>query len=124
MILIINLCQYPDPNERGLLWATRFSGLWKAFSLRPMDLYKSAFYGYWGNKIDKGCDDSKPSSQGYDFECAALEKPQNIAGISACLWTEEIIGMVRLVYNMYCFIHSASSDLCTFYFSKIRPQIG
>ena len=57
-----------------------------------MDLYKSAFYGYWGKKIDKGCDDSKLSSQGFEFECAKLEKPENIAGISACLWTEEIIG--------------------------------
>jgi len=78
--------QYPDENERGLMWATRFSSFWKAFSFRPEDMYRSALYGYWGNKIQEGCDNSAK-----EFQCAPLQKPENIQGLSACLWTEEII---------------------------------
>ena len=33
-----------EPNSRGLMWATRFSDLWKAFSFRPMDMNANGLY--------------------------------------------------------------------------------
>ena len=67
-----------EPYSRGLMWATRYSDLWKAFSLRPMHFQNNGLFDGDGNKIDTGCIDHQ---NGRDFECAVLEKPENIAGI-------------------------------------------
>ena len=67
-----------EPYSRGLMWATRYSDLWKAFSFRPMHFQNNGLFDGDGNKIDTGCIDHQ---NGRDFECAVLEKPQNIVGI-------------------------------------------
>ena len=69
-----------EPNSRGLMWATRFSDLWKAFSFRPMDMNANGLYrqdlndnngsqtkfSYAGDKIKSGCIDNQ---DGKDFKC-------------------------------------------------------
>ena len=84
--IYFDMAQDRDPNTRGLMWAARYSDLWKAFSLRPMDLNANGLWNYWGDKIDYGCIDQQ---NGKNFNCTKLEKPENIAGISGCMWMEE-----------------------------------
>ena len=60
------------------MWATRYSDLWKAFSLRPMHFQNNGLYNGDGDRLDTGCIDYQ---NGKDFECSKLEKPENIAGI-------------------------------------------
>ena len=43
----------PDPNSRGLMWATRYSDLWKTFSFRPMHMNNNGLWSINGEKIDR-----------------------------------------------------------------------
>lgn len=60
--------QYPDPKARGLMWATRFSNLWKTFSFRPMDMYKNGLYDESGYKINSGCEPGTDEGFERNFE--------------------------------------------------------
>ena len=40
-----------DPNSRGLMWATRYSDLWKAYSFRPMHMNNNGLWSINGDKI-------------------------------------------------------------------------
>ena len=42
-----------DPNSRGLMWATRYSDLWKTFSFRPMHMNNNGLWSINGEKIDR-----------------------------------------------------------------------
>ena len=42
-----------DPNSRGLMWATRYSDLWKTFSFRPMNMNNNGLWSINGEKIDR-----------------------------------------------------------------------
>ena len=77
-----------DPSERGLMWATRYSDLWKTFSFRPMNMNSNGLYTWNGDRITSGCQDGQ---DGKDFTCTKLEKPENIVGIQGCMWSEELI---------------------------------
>lgn len=63
----------PDPEERGLYWATRYTDAHKVFNYAPDNLYANAdvdINGHPVNKMDL-CVGPK---------CVALKKPQNIKG--------------------------------------------
>ena len=98
--MYLDHAQYADPNARGLMWATRFSNLWKAFSFRPLEMYKSGLYDYWGNKITTGCTEGV-NENGADYVCATLQRPENIVGLGGCLWSEEIIDEDYLWNQMF-----------------------
>ncbi|XP_013407629.1 uncharacterized protein LOC106171729 isoform X1 [Lingula anatina] len=73
----------PDPEERGFYWATRYTDTERVFGFMPDDLWANLDKDLWGNKLtlEKYCK---------DFQCTKLEKPENIVGMEACLWSETV----------------------------------
>lgn len=63
----------PDPEERGLYWATRFSSTKKAFSFVADDIYKNIGYDVWGTLRNKTeiCN---------TFPCPPLNNKANVLG--------------------------------------------
>ena len=65
----------PDPEERGLNWATRFTDTRKVFSFMPDNLYENIDTLLSGKKT------SKYDICGRNMEkCDELQKRQNIIG--------------------------------------------
>ncbi|XP_053390345.1 uncharacterized protein LOC123562093 isoform X1 [Mercenaria mercenaria] len=73
--------QEPDPEERGLYWATRVTDTEKVFGLMPDDIYANIDVDQLGNKIDV-------NSLCGNKECPAVNKTENILGIQACMFSE------------------------------------
>ena len=72
----------PDKTERGLSWGG-FVDERRSFSLLPFDIYRSVRWDDYGNI----CDIAKsPNGK------TKLQKPQNIVGVQAQLWTETVRG--------------------------------
>ena len=72
----------PDKTERGLSWGG-FVDERRSFSLLPFDIYRSVRWDDYGNI----CDIAKsPNGK------TKLQKPQNIIGVQAQLWTETVRG--------------------------------
>ncbi|XP_045212514.2 uncharacterized protein LOC123563659 [Mercenaria mercenaria] len=79
--LYFDHAQGPDPEERGLYWATRFIDTHKVFGLMPDDLYANIDVDRYGRKIDmKSICGNKP--------CPTVNKTDNIVGIEACMFSE------------------------------------
>ncbi|KAL4239992.1 hypothetical protein ACF0H5_000788 [Mactra antiquata] len=75
--------QGPDPEERGLYWATRYTDTQKVFGLMPDDLYANVLEDNVGNTIDINtfCDGKI---------CPILENPGNIIGLEASMFSENM----------------------------------
>ena len=72
----------PDPEERGLYWATRYTDTYKVFGFIPMNIFANADFDSFGNKIDWNDLCKGP--------CPQTKSPQNYVGMEACLWTETV----------------------------------
>ncbi|MDR8525124.1 family 20 glycosylhydrolase [Shewanella fidelis] len=75
--------QEPDPAERGLYWAARYTDVEKVFNFIPEDVYANADFTRTG----------KPIENLEDLVGRALpqlQKPENIAGIQGQVWSETI----------------------------------
>ncbi|XP_062609600.1 beta-hexosaminidase-like, partial [Saccostrea cucullata] len=83
----------PDPEERGLYWATRYIDTQTVFSYQPDDLYKNRGTQHNGAPMT----DSILCSGG----CPLLKEPQNIKGIQADLWTESIRNTDQMEYMLF-----------------------
>ena len=62
----------PDPEERGLYWATRYTDTRKAFGFMPEHLYDSIETNGDGRAIADYCAEAG--------DCVPLQKPDNIVG--------------------------------------------
>ncbi|XP_067654006.1 uncharacterized protein [Haliotis asinina] len=73
----------PDPEERGYYWATRYTDAKKSFSFTPENLYSLIKVRRSGValKREEACGVN-------DESCPPLKRPENIAGLQACLWSE------------------------------------
>uniref|UniRef100_A0A1I8IP26 beta-N-acetylhexosaminidase n=1 Tax=Macrostomum lignano TaxID=282301 RepID=A0A1I8IP26_9PLAT len=76
--------QEPDPEERGLYWATRFIDLRKAFSYDAADIYANMREDIMGQPVDVKATCSQRGG------CASLHQPGNIIGLSGALWGETL----------------------------------
>lgn len=80
--------QEPDPEERGLYWACRYTDTRKVFEFAPQNLFSNADVRLTGEPITS--EDLKEMLLDPDFE--PLEKPGNIVGehqnCCACYWLE------------------------------------
>ncbi|ESO84391.1 hypothetical protein LOTGIDRAFT_168843 [Lottia gigantea] len=75
----------PDPEERGLYWAPRYTDTRKTFGFMPQNLYMNADVARSGDRL------SRKDVCGEDGKfCPRLEKPENIVGIQGHLWSEII----------------------------------
>ncbi len=75
--------QEPDPAERGLYWAARYTDVEKVFNFIPEDVYANADFTRSG----------EPITNLEDLVGRALpqlNKPENIAGIQGQVWSETI----------------------------------
>ncbi|CAH3143871.1 unnamed protein product [Pocillopora meandrina] len=72
----------PDPEERGLYWATRYTNTRKAFGFMPEHLYDSF-------EID---DRGEPSGDYCSIfgGCVKPQKLENIIGLAGVIWSETI----------------------------------
>ena len=68
--------QEPDPEERGLYWACRFTDTRKVFDFAPDNLFSNADVRLTGEAFST--DDLKALMEDDDF--TPLEKPENIIG--------------------------------------------
>ncbi|KAH3869272.1 hypothetical protein DPMN_032435 [Dreissena polymorpha] len=88
--------QEPDPEERGLYWATRFTDTRKVFDFRPDELYDNIREDRSGNP------QSKHDVCGDDMsKCTRLEKPENVIGIQGALWSETIRTSENMDYMLF-----------------------
>lgn len=78
----------PDPEERGLYWASRYTDTFNVFGFIPMDIFANAEYDSNGNTIDlmELCGGT----------CPQFSRPENIAGMEACLWSETVRNETQL----------------------------
>ena len=67
--------QEPDPEERGLYWATRFTDTLKVLKFMPDSLYDNIFEERSGKKLTK-TDVCGENSE----KCEKLEKTENVIG--------------------------------------------
>lgn len=67
--------QEPDPEERGLYWAPRFTDTRKTFSFVPSDLYANADVARSGASLTTEDVCGKDGKS-----CVMLKKPENIIG--------------------------------------------
>ena len=63
----------PDPEERGLYWASRQTDTRKVFNFLPDNIYANADVTRFGDPIDMGnlCENNS---------CPVTSKPENIIG--------------------------------------------
>ncbi|XP_046350297.2 uncharacterized protein LOC124131228 [Haliotis rufescens] len=73
----------PDPEERGYYWATRFTDAKKTFSFTPENLYSLIEVRRSGAALPR-----EEACGVNDESCPPLQRPENIAGLQACSWTE------------------------------------
>ncbi|CAG5077543.1 Oidioi.mRNA.OKI2018_I69.PAR.g8749.t1.cds [Oikopleura dioica] len=83
--LNFDAAQSPDPQMRGSMNDARFSDLVKVFSFRPLNFYENALYDFWGNR------QNTPSCDNSIVRCTSLSEPDNIVGIHAGIWSQEIL---------------------------------
>lgn len=103
----------PDPDERGLYWATRYSDTKRTFEFRPDDLYsnvqtKRSGEPYTSNIINYFiCYDKLlkfyfiEEQLCSDTDCVSLRKPENILGMQGQLFSEEIRKTEHLEYMVF-----------------------
>ncbi|XP_045167590.2 N,N'-diacetylchitobiase-like [Mercenaria mercenaria] len=72
----------PDPEERGLYWATRYIDTYKVFGFMPMDIFANAEFDSLGQKIDLNDLCGGP--------CPQTKTLNNFVGMEACIWSETI----------------------------------
>lgn len=86
----------PDPEERGLYWATRFTDSIKTFGFLPDSLYENIDVTRMGVPLDKagvcGVNNEK---------CPALEIPENIVGMQGQLWSETVLSEDNFYYMVF-----------------------
>ncbi|XP_052764645.1 uncharacterized protein LOC128206309 [Mya arenaria] len=88
--------QEPDPEERGLYWATRFTDTKKVFRFMPESLYDNIFEDKSGGPL------SKVEICGEDMsKCTLLEKPENVIGMQGALWSETVRTSQNMDYMIY-----------------------
>lgn len=75
----------PDPEERGFYWATRYTDTAKTFSFQPDSLYRNIDTNRSGQKLTLA-DVCGPDGK----KCVQLQKPGNIIGMQAHLWSETV----------------------------------
>ncbi|XP_052788332.1 uncharacterized protein LOC128223112 [Mya arenaria] len=79
--LYFDMSQEPDPESRGLYWATRFIDARKVFGLMPDNIFANADVDRMGNPVslDDLCE---------KVACPQPNKTENIMGLQACMWAE------------------------------------
>ncbi|VDI78298.1 hexosaminidase, partial [Mytilus galloprovincialis] len=86
----------PDPEERGLYWAPRFTDSYKTFGFLPDNLYENIDVTRMGVPLSKsdvcGVNNNK---------CPPLLKPENIAGVQGHLWSETILSEDNVYYMVF-----------------------
>ncbi|XP_046370643.2 uncharacterized protein LOC124145039 [Haliotis rufescens] len=75
----------PDPQERGEYWASRYTDTKKVFEFMPGDIYSNIHTNSQGITVtrERVCGNSNAI-------CPRLTRPQNVIGMQAQLWTDEI----------------------------------
>lgn len=66
--------QEPDPEERGLYWATRYTDTRKTFSFMPDNIYGNADYKLTGDPI------TKKDLDIHALDHVPLKKAENVIG--------------------------------------------
>ncbi|XP_067653769.1 beta-hexosaminidase-like [Haliotis asinina] len=75
--------QEPDPRERGLFWATRYTDARKMFWYMPDDVYSNVDVTYTGEPLTR----QGYCARGPDM-CLPLQRPRNVIGIQAQMFSE------------------------------------
>lgn len=88
--------QEPDPNERGLYWATRCTDTKKVLKFMPNSIYDNIFEERSGRPT------TKQNICGKDLKfCELLKQPNNIVGMQGQLWSETIKTSADMDYMIY-----------------------
>ena len=80
--LFLDHPQEPDPNEKGMSWATRYIDDKMIFSFMPEDLNKNCDSDTYGSTFPLSNPDKREKN------LIKLAKHKNIVGVQASLWTE------------------------------------
>ncbi|CAH1791530.1 unnamed protein product [Owenia fusiformis] len=86
----------PDPEERGLYWATRFIDTEKTFGFMPDSLYDNIDFALNGEVLNKETECARSTEW-----CLPLEKPENIVGMEGELWSETVRTGEQLDYMIF-----------------------
>ncbi|VDI02254.1 hexosaminidase [Mytilus galloprovincialis] len=86
----------PDPEERGLYWAPRFTDTFKTFGFMPDKLYENIDVSRMGAKLNR----SKICGEN-DVNCPSLQVPENIIGMQGHLWSETVLTESNFYYMVF-----------------------
>ena len=75
--------QEPDPEERGLYWATRFTDAWKLYGYLPDSVYDNIAEMRTGQPITK--EDVEICGKNME-KCQPLTEPDNILGMCSDIY--------------------------------------
>ena len=89
--LSLDHAQEPDPEEIGQYWATRYIDDKKVFSYKPDNLLSNTNQGYVFDI----------STADFTEKQAQLQKPENIIGIQAYLYTELLRDVKKIHYQLF-----------------------
>ena len=89
--LILDHAQEPDPEEIGQYWATRYIDDKKVFSYKPDDLLSNTNQDH---DVDMGI-------ANFIEKQVQLQKPENIIGIQAYLYTQQLRDIKTIHYQLF-----------------------
>ncbi|XP_033725870.1 uncharacterized protein LOC117315681 [Pecten maximus] len=86
----------PDPEERGLYWAPRFTDTFKTFGYVTSDLFKNVDVKRSGEVYTKAEVCGK-----HNAGCPPLQRPENIVGLQGHLWSETVLSSQLFDYMVF-----------------------
>ncbi|XP_063420578.1 beta-hexosaminidase-like [Mytilus trossulus] len=86
----------PDPEERGLYWAPRFTDTFKTFGFMPDKLYENIDISRMGAQLNR----SKICGEN-DVNCPSLQVPEHIIGMQGHLWSETVLTESNFYYMVF-----------------------
>ncbi|XP_076439193.1 uncharacterized protein LOC143278061 [Babylonia areolata] len=87
----------PDPEERGLYWATRYTDTRKVFGFQPQHLWSNVGITRMGDAItlETVCGEDP------DKGCPKLVRTENVVGLQGHLWTETVRSGDHMDYMIF-----------------------
>jgi len=94
--LYFDMPQEPDPEERGLYWATRQTPMQKVFGFIPDDIYENMGVDYLGRPLDKDY-----ICRTFGCEPLLFDRRSNIVGLQGQIWSEMVRTSDQLDYMIF-----------------------
>lgn len=93
----------PDPDERGVYWATRYVDLKTIFAFQPLRLYNNSARAMNWSQLGPGTHlppNYKCKKFGEEY-CVNLERRENIVGLQCSVWSETLLTDEHMTQHIF-----------------------